>query len=278
MRSGGTVFRANTPQFDPTSSTNQRAAGRAFPAAGGPGFCREGQEPGRWASNLPLSTAWTGSTPEGSGAGLACDRVEMEDGVGRGYRTGVALLLCVGAVACNETDAGLAAPESTPSVSVLASPAEEPSPSPTVAPVVAPPEVDLTAESDADFERVVTEILGFRDWLFAHPDQTFRIDTIYDEDCPCGEHLQEQLELIAGRDERVISDAPTDVVSVEVVSHDLTSVELIVTYRPPPAHVEYDNGKVGDRRGEYAEANRERWFLVRNRAGIHRLVISSTLS
>jgi hypothetical protein len=202
----------------------------------------------------------------------------MEVGVGRGYRTGVALLLCVGAVACNETDAGLAAPESTPSVSASPTPAQEPSPTPTVTPAVAPPEVDLTAESDADFERVVTEILGFRDWLFAHPDQTFRIDTIYDEDCPCGKHLQEQMQLIADRRERVISDALTDVVSVEVVSHDLTSVELIVRYRPPPAHIEYENGEIGDRRAEYAEENHERWFLVRNRAGVHRLLISSSLS
>lgn len=187
-----------------------------------------------------------------------------------------AAMTIVALTACTNGDA-VAGPDPTPSPVSTVTPAPvapslSPEPSPSEMELTSPPpEVDLVATSEADLERVVSEILAFRDWLFANPHQDFRINQIYLSQCPCSTNFAQQLASIADAERRAVALGSADVQQVSVVDRSPRSVTILVKWRPAPVEIRNSQGEAVAGSAEYGPVHDETWIFDIGSNGLHRI-------
>ena len=175
---------------------------------------------------------------------------------------GGALLLLV-ATGCADP-ASTPTADSTQAINTTETIDASPLPSPSAS-AGSPPEVDLTAE-DGDYQRVVEEILRFREWLFAHPHRQDLISVIYNQDCPCVATLTTRLDEYV--DSGVHAEVDFELGKFELLERDELTARIRVTFRGTGRVLDH-SGTVLDE-GTSPEISEE-WLLLRDPTGHHRV-------
>lgn len=177
---------------------------------------------------------------------------------------GAAAAVAVALAACGNSEA--AAPEPTaPAITETAEPTPEPTEEPTAESSIDPadiPKVTLRGTSDEDLRRVAGEIFAFVDWLFANPDQKFRLSRAYAKTCNCYENLDSVLQTeFLDKDRRFVATSATRIDDFRVVERG-SVVKVRVTYADPPAQVFEADQLVHEIEGFSAPKTDEWWFVV----------------
>lgn len=82
-----------------------------------------------------------------------------------------------------------------------------------------PPALDLSVDEETDLRRTVQDILTFRDWLFANPEQRELVDQIYWDTCECNANLQANLRGLREADVRIVG-SPATLLDLRVTDFD----------------------------------------------------------
>lgn len=186
---------------------------------------------------------------------------------------GVAIVLVLGAVLLYllvRDMSGDAAGDQSAAISEPPS-VESPAPSPTSDPEELeseePIEVPTPDTTGRDFEKILIEVVTFRDWLFRHPDPSL-VRLIFHRECECYEQTSSALETLQANGAYI--EGPSTVVHSAEVTEDFPSLfRLTVVLQTPEQSVIDSDGETVSSRpasdpAEYSVAfvlSRDRWIV-----------------